>query len=181
MVVKYAYAENWFHSPAGASELDSLKSTADITDFFFGYLLSLRGDRETINDEDMYKIAFIMADSMLDSNQNYAGKQNILSLTLNPVAAYVKNLTRTIKGEHLCFELILVILGIADPFDSESWLYSGQKHGYSSTEYSLIASDNGCNIKSLFAMDFSGREDIRQIISQFVWIIGRSEFLSNLE
>lgn len=176
-MAKYSFSEDWYNSPAGKETLHGLTATAELTDFFYEYLLALRGQKETVGNEDLYKMAFIMADSMSETED----RESLLSPKTNPFAAYIKTLTRTVGGKHLCYELLLIMTGAVDSFDCEAELYSTKKHGFSDSDYEVIALEKDVDLRTLFTTDYTGKKELRQTLAQIVWIIGGEEFLRILK
>lgn len=179
--IKYGDSEEWFLSDAGKNALNKSKTTVELTDFTFHYLQSIMANKKLLNNEDLYSLAFILSDSMINSNQVYAGKENLLNESVHPFIAYFKKLKRSLSTKTLCYELLFILFGVVDPFDSTAWIYDSARSGYSEEEYQKIAENNNIDFKELLQQDYSGKEDIRLIMCEIIWLIGKSEFLKIIE
>ncbi len=176
-VTFYGTSKEWFLSAEGQKTFAAAKSTVQLTDYFYHYLKALNSGIK-IDDDTLYKVAFIFADAILPSKQAYAAKDQILNTECNPFAAYFKNINRSVGSKALCYELLLILLKCADPFDATSWLYDTARGGYSEEEYQKIAEENQQDFRQLLEVDYTGKEDLRLIICEIIWLIGQKEFFS---
>lgn len=174
---KYKHNKEWFLSADGRKALDDTKTTVELTDYAYQYLKSIVANKNILKDEDMYALAFVFADSIANSKQEYAGKESLLDDNLHPFVAYFKKQTRSLSNKSLCYELLLILFGAADPFDSASWLYDDSRKGYSEEEYKSIAEENNIKFEGLLQNDFAEREDIRLIACEIIWLLGKKDFM----
>ena len=117
------------------------------------------------------------SDAVVRSNQPYAGKEMIIDATVNPFIAYLQKVTRNLAPRFLCIELLLILFGAADPFNADSWLYDTGRKGYSVEEYIDIANQHGLSISELLKVEYTGREDLREIMCGFIWIVSDDALL----
>lgn len=78
----------WFTSERGKQAFLKADTLPKKTKFFYDYLVSVAEYKK--NTEVLYKLAFIMADSMLNSKLEFGGFPNVLDSDKNPLVAYVK-------------------------------------------------------------------------------------------
>lgn len=173
----YGTNTDWFFSAEGKKAFENAKGTIQQTDYFYYYFKALNPGTK-LDDELLYKMSFIFADSILPSKQDYASKDKILNTECNPFAAYLKNINRAVGPKALCYELLLILLECADPFDSTSWLYDTARGGYSEEEYKKIAEEKQIDFRQLLEVDYAGKEDLRFILCEIIWLIGQKEFFS---
>ena len=134
-------------------------------------------NKKLLEDEDLYRLAFVFADSMVSSNQSYAGKDNLLNENAHPFIAYFQKLKRNLSPKNLCYEMLFILFGVVDPFNSAEWIYDNSRSGYSEEEYQAIAEEKGINFEELLQKDYIGQEDIRFIMCEIIWLIGKEQFL----
>lgn len=174
---KYGTTKEWFLSDAGRKALAETKTTVELTDYTYHYLKSVVANKKLLEDEDLYRLAFVFADSMVNSNQGYAGKDNLLNENAHPFIAYFQKLKRNLSPKNLCYEMLFILFGVVDPFDSAEWIYDNSRSGYSEEEYQAIAEEKGINFEELLQKDYIGQEDIRLIMCEIIWLIGKDQFL----
>lgn len=103
--------KKWYFSPEGKKEYESLSSLAQKTHFFLNYLGSIVKipDRR----EFLYRIAFVMANSMVNSNLDFGGYPNILDKNKNPIVRYIGSISYGIlpteKNELVCGTLLCIL------------------------------------------------------------------------
>ena len=175
--VKYGTTKEWFLSDAGRKALAETKTTVELTDYTYHYLKSVVANKKLLEDEDLYRLAFVFADSMVSSNQSYAGKDNLLNENAHPFIAYFQKLKRNLSPKNLCYEMLFILFGVVDPFNSAEWIYDNSRSGYSEEEYQAIAEEKGINFEELLQKDYIGQEDIRLIMCEIIWLIGKDQFL----
>ena len=123
-----AKPSSWFISEEGKQSFLNANTLPKKTLFFYEYLLSVAKYKE--NKEALYKIAFIMADSMVNSELEFGGFPNILDSAKNPLVAYIKtemmpkNSGRTNFGDIYASHLICALHKEKYP---NNYLYSGRK------------------------------------------------------
>lgn len=174
----YGNTKEWFLSDTGRKVLNETKTMVELTDYTYHYLKSIIANKNLLADEDLYCLAFVFADSMANSNQSYAGKENLLNENLHPFVAYFQNLKRSVSPKNLCYEMLFILFGAVNPFDPTEWIYDRSRNGYSEEEYQAIAEKNGIDFTELIQKDYTGKEDIRLIVCEIIWLIGKDDFLS---
>ncbi len=174
---KYGTTKEWFLSDAGRKALAETKTTVELTDYTYHYLKSVVANKKLLEDEDLYRLAFVFADSMVSSNQSYAGKDNLLNENAHPFIAYFQKLKRNLSPKNLCYEMLFILFGVVDPFNSTEWIYDNSRSGYSDEEYQAFAEEKGINFEELLQKDYIGQEDIRFIMCEIIWLIGKEQFL----
>lgn len=175
--VKYGTTKEWFLSDAGRKALCETKTTVELTDYTYHYLKSIIANKKLLDDEDLYRLAFVFADSIVNSNQSYAGKESLLNENEHPFIAYFRKLKRSLSSKNLCYEMLFILFGAIDPFDSAEWIYDNSRRGYSDEEYQAFAEEKGINFEELLQRDYIGKEDVRFIMSEIIWLVGKDEFL----
>lgn len=178
--IKYGSSKEWFFSAAGRKVFAEAKTTVELNDYIYNYLKVIKKSESCIEDEILYKIAFIFADAIIDSDQEYSGKENILNNTVNPFVAYLEHLNRSLSSEFLCYELLMVLFGAVNPFDSSEWIYDNSRRGYSEEEYSKFAEEHDIDIRKLLKIDYTGREGFRLIMCEIIWLIGEDKILDKI-
>jgi hypothetical protein len=175
--VKYGTTKEWFLSDAGRKALDETKTTVELTDYTYHYLKSIIANKKLLEDEDLYRLAFVFADSIVNSNQSYAGKESLLNGNAHPFIAYFQKLKRSLSPKNLCYEMLFILFGVVDPFNSAEWIYDNSRSGYSDEEYHAFAEEKGMNFEELLQKDYIGKEDVRFIMCEIIWLVGKDEFL----
>ena len=174
---KYGTTKEWFLSDAGRKALDGTKTTVELTDYTYYYLKSIIANKKLLDDEDLYRLAFVFADSIVNSNQSYAGKESLLNENVHPFIAYFQKLKRSLSPKNLCYEMLFILFGAIDPFNSAEWIYDNSRSGYSEEEYQAFAEEKGINFEELLQKDYIGKEDVRFIMCEIIWLVGKEEFL----
>lgn len=86
------HSESWYFSPAGEKAYASLTTDVDRTKFFLDYLkLVARFSHESDDVEALYRLAYVMVSSMVNSSLEFGGYPNVLDEEKNPLVKYVKN------------------------------------------------------------------------------------------
>ncbi len=99
------HSGDWYFSKEGKKTYNEAKTPAKKTMFFFDYLTAVAKSKD--KREVLYRIAYIMANSMDDSSLDFAGYPNILDAEKNPLVKYVK--TRQLIGDNnTAFGLLLL-------------------------------------------------------------------------
>ena len=174
--IKYGTTKEWFLSDAGRKALSETKTTVELTDYTYHYLKSIIANKKLLDDENLYRLAFVFADSMVNSNQSYAGKESLLNENLHPFIAYFQKLKRNLSPKNLCYEMLFILFGAVDPFNAAEWIYDNSRSGYSEEEYQAFAEEKGINFEELLQKDYIGKEDVRFIMCEIIWLIGEDEF-----
>ena len=175
--VKYGTTKEWFLSDAGRKSLNQTKTTVELTDYTYHYLKSIIANKKLLDDENLYRLAFVFADSIVNSNQSYAGKESLLNENAHPFIAYFQKLKRSLSPKNLCYEMLFILFGAVDPFNSAEWIYDNSRSGYSDEEYQSFAEEKGINFEELLQKDYIGKEDVRFIMCEIIWLVGKNEFL----
>ena len=110
--VKYGTTKEWFLSDAGRKALYETKTTVELTDYTYYYLKSIIANKKLLDDEDLYRLAFVFADSIVNSNQSYAGKESLLNENAHPFIAYFQKLKRSLSPKNLCYEMLFILFGV---------------------------------------------------------------------
>lgn len=111
--LKEGYSEEWYFSPEGKNAYESLSTPCEKTKFFLNYLRSIeKKTNDSLSVNLLYKIAFVMSSSMVDSQLKFGGYPNILDETKNPFVYYVKHntLQDRVDYEHKTFPVVLLQL-----------------------------------------------------------------------
>ena len=92
---------DWYFSKEGETAYKNATTPAQKTMYFFDYLLAIAKSKD--NRDVLYRIAYIMANSMDSSSLEFAGHPNILDPAKNPLVHYIKNIhlnskDRTVYG-----------------------------------------------------------------------------------
>ena len=175
-VEKYGKDKDWFLSPIGRKALAETRTTVELTDYIARYLECIMANKNLLVGEDLYRFAFVLADSVTNSKQNYASKENVLNEDINPFIAYLQRMKRNLSHKNLCFEMLLILFGAVDPFNPNEWIYDNHIGVLSEEEYQTKAIEVGIDFSELLNKDFTGKEDIRLIMCEFIWLIGKDEF-----
>ena len=180
MPEKYGNTKEWFLSESGRTALNETNSTVELTDYIFHYLKSILKNKELLKDDDLYRVAFVLADSVYGSNQAYAGKDALLNENVHPFIAYFQKLPRFLSTKSLCYEMLLILFDVVNPFDPSEWIYDTSRPGYSEEEYFEIAESHGFEMKKCLKRPYSGREDIRFIMCEIIWLLGQKDVLKKV-
>ena len=163
-------------SDQGRKALSGIDTTVELTDFTYHYLKSMIGQKQLFKDDILYRVAFVLADAVAGSNRPYAGKEALLNAASHPFIAYFERLSRPLSPKSLCFELLLILFGAVDPFSAAEWIYDTSRQGYSEDEYKQIALEHGIDFETVLRRDYAGTEDVRLIMCEIIWLIGKDEF-----
>ena len=90
--------EDWYFSQEGKEAYKKLSSLGQKTHFFLDYLLSVAKTPDC--HEYLYRIAFVMANSMVDSALEFGGYPNVLDESKNPLVRRIKNEVLVIGDEY---------------------------------------------------------------------------------
>lgn len=115
--LKQQYDEAWYFSPEGKRAYESLSTQYDKTHFFLNYLRSATPEtyaKDWHNVTFLYRIAFVMSNSMVDSQLEFGGYPNIIDESKNPLVYYVKYK----ESESLEYLLSLLHYNNSDKSDS---------------------------------------------------------------
>lgn len=78
---------SWFMSGKGRVAYNNANTLLKKTEYFFDYLQTVAKSKENLS--FLYKLAFVMADTMDKSLLEFAGYPNILDASKNPLVAFV--------------------------------------------------------------------------------------------
>ena len=73
--------------------------------------------------------------------------------------------------------MLFILFGAIDPFNSAEWIYDNSRSGYSDEEYQSFAEEKDINFEELLQKDYIGKEDVRFIMCEIIWLVGKDEFL----
>ena len=118
------HEETWYFSSEGKQVYDGLSSLSDKTHFFYNYLRVIEGKSNFDSASSLlFRIAYIMANSMVDSNLGFAGYPNILDENKNPFIFYATHAPRRDWGEDRDDDISLDVLDtLHEEFDAEKVL-----------------------------------------------------------
>lgn len=120
---------DWFFSPEGEKAYQDARTPAQKTMYFFQYLLTVC---KQDNRDVLYKIAYIMANSMDQSSLAFAGYPDILNANKNPLVWYVK--TNDLDLNELPSYGVMLLAALHDEEDARKFLVEKQKP-YSNITY----------------------------------------------
>lgn len=175
--VQYGTTKDWFLSDAGRGLLNQTQTTVELTDYTYHYLKSIMCNKQMLSEEDLYRVAFVLADSVAHSHLAYGCKENLLNASVHPFVAYFQNVKRSLSTKSLCYEMLLILFGAVDPFNSSEWIYDSGRQGYSEEEYKEIAGSHDLDFKQFLKTECDLQEDLRLIACEIIWLIGKQEFL----
>ena len=125
---KEYHSTDWYFSPDGKEAYEKLTSLAQKTNFFRDYLMSVA--KIPIHAEYIYRIAFVMANSMVDSKLSFGGYPNVLNEDKNPLVRYIKNNVFELNddlGEIYCGTL-LCVLHTGSSAGEDTYMCKGQPY-----------------------------------------------------
>lgn len=120
--------EKWYFSTEGKKEYESLSSLAQKTHFFLNYLVSIAKTPDCR--EYLYRIAFVMANSMVNSELDFGGYPNVLDEDKNPLVRYIKNETLVSDDEYrgtYC-GIFLCVLHTGSEKQSDMYIYKDKPY-----------------------------------------------------
>ena len=82
---------DWYFSKEGEKAYKNAKTPAQKTMYFFDYLMAVSKSKD--NRDILYRVAYIMANSMDSSSLEFGGYPNILDSTKNPLVNYIETTT----------------------------------------------------------------------------------------
>lgn len=109
--------EAWYTSEEGKQAYAEAKSTTQKSRFFFDYLCAIPVGKGKATRPLTYKLAFIIADSMVGSKLEFGGYPNVLDASKNPLVAYYKQGFSMNEGNALAADLLCALHGQTDPKD----------------------------------------------------------------
>ena len=125
---KECRGREWYFSPEGKKEYESLSSLAQKTHFFLNYLVSIAKAPDCR--EYLYRIAFVMANSMVNSELDFGGYPNVLDEDKNPLVRYIKNETLVSGDEYrgtYC-GIFLCVLHTGSEEQSDMYIYKDKPY-----------------------------------------------------
>ena len=96
----------------GIEAYESLTTPCEKTEFFLNYLRSIEQKENTYSTSLLYKIAFIMSSSMVDSSLPFGGYPNVLDANKNAFIGYIKYNTfkyYSNDNEMYCLKLLEIL------------------------------------------------------------------------
>lgn len=140
---------NWYFTNEGEDAYNAAKTPAQKTVYFFNYLTSITEHKD--KREVLYKIAYIMANSMDSSSLEFAGYPNILDPEKNPLVNYVKT-TGLVASDQVAYGLML-LAALNNEKDARLFLYAKHKP-YNRITY--LESDGSASDKYKIERDIIG-------------------------
>lgn len=173
--------EKWFSGPEGQVQFSQTTEFEEKIAFVYSYLRAIRKNDNTANDQNaLFKIAFLLADSVLSSNLPYAKLPDFLDETKNPFIAYVKNISGIGNNMVLYVAFLSILHEIVNPFVTGDWIYDLQtmqeteiSKKLKSLNHEFIPSNS-----SLFCInpdDYKIDEDKESIQLEIIWLFTNSD------
>ena len=89
--ISSAHDKEWYFSDEGIKAYADLSSNLEIVKFFLEYLLLIA--KKPQNFTMLYRLAYVMASSMVESSLEFGGYPNVLDETKNPLIKFIKKNT----------------------------------------------------------------------------------------
>lgn len=89
--IQSTHDKEWYFSTEGVKAYTDLSSNIEIVKFFLEYLLLVA--KEPQNFTMLYRLAYVMASSMVGSSLEFGGYPNVLDESKNPLIKFVRNNT----------------------------------------------------------------------------------------
>ena len=114
---------NWFLSEQGKKAFDNCKNLEERSVFIYSYLKKIAAN--SLNkDSFLFRIAFLLANSVHSSKAEYANYPELLDESKNPFVAYVKNAKKVYSIQIDYCILLSILHKLANPFDKDDWVYN---------------------------------------------------------
>lgn len=114
--------KEWFLSKEGEEKFFALSSVEERATFFYSYLtLVLHSALQRNN--NIFKLAFFLADAVYSSDEPYAKYPSILNESENPFLSFFANLDFCPENEVLFVVQMAILNGKVDCGDQEEWIY----------------------------------------------------------
>ena len=141
----------WFLSSEGKATFEDCKNLEERSVFIYSYLKTIAVE-SLEKDSFLFRIAFLLADSVHSSSTSYAAFPALLDASKNPFVAYVQNAKKVYSKEANYCILLSILHEIADPFNPNDWIY----------DQSLFANDG--YIKKLKSIEKCFIEDSESLL-----------------
>ncbi len=114
--------KSWFSSARGVMSFKALSSLKQRSIFIYSYLKTV-ADNSFEKDNTLFKIAFLLADAIHNSNLEYSNYENLIDEVKNPILVYLKNCGKYLGTKSVFISLLAIICGKVDPKDKSAWIY----------------------------------------------------------
>ena len=115
--------KQWFLSEQGQKSFENCKNLAERSVFIYSYFKSFAAE-SLEKDSFLFKMAFLMADSIYSSSAPYAKLPEFLDSAKNPFVAYVKNAKKVFGSQENYCILLSILHKTANPFKTNDWIYN---------------------------------------------------------
>lgn len=166
---------NWFCSEAGQKAYSSIKSLEDRSVFLYSYLRKI-APTDFDEDQMLFRIAFFLADSVMDSTLPYSTYPALIDPQKNPFVAYLANVKRYPGAQAVYYVFLSILHGLAMPIRQNDWVYEQR---ISEPEYMQEKlSDLGkCFCASAVGMvdadAFAIEESLQPVQLKLIWLMGQ--------
>ncbi len=118
----------WFLSSSGKQAFDECKNLEERSVFLYSYLLritekNLRRTSQNNIKTFLFKMAFLLSNSISTSNTEYSSYPALIDANKNPFIAYISKVQEADNTEGVYCILLSILHGIANPYDNDSWIY----------------------------------------------------------
>lgn len=170
---------SWFLSPEGENEFSQLNTLEERTVFIFSYLKTTVSSK--IDDNCIFKLAFLFADAIYSSEVAYAKYPDMIDVAKNPFLEYFCSVDYTCDEFGIYCVLLAILHGKANPYDKSDWIYNSglfvQKYdahidlSYElETNDMLYADDSTCGLGNPKAYEIEDK--YKYIQAEIVWLFG---------
>lgn len=163
--------KSWYFTDEAINEFKGLKKTEDRARFIYFYLRTICSTHPIDKKDDescLFKMAFLLADAVMNSKTSYSTYPKALDEQSNPFIAFLANLKRSYSKDKFYNILLSIVTQTVDPFNQHDKIYTADYN---------IATDFTNRIKNAeYFYDISPyqkcKEQYKEIMLEIIWLFG---------
>ena len=166
---------SWFCSEKGQKAYSSIKSLEDRSVFLYSYLRKI-APADFDEDQMLFRIAFFLADTVVDSTLPYSTYPALIDPQKNPFVAYLKNADHYPGGTVVYHIFLSILHGIAMPMKQNEWVYDKQLDDPEYLEKKLEALGKpffASGVSMVSADAFAIEESLQQVQLKLIWLLSQ--------
>ena len=166
---------NWFYSEKGQKAYSSIKSLEDRSVFLYSYLRKI-APADFDEDQMLFRIAFFLADAVMDSTLPYSTYPALIDPQKNPFVAYLANVNQYPGAQTVYYVFLSILHGLATPIRQNDWVYEKR---ISEPEYmqEKLTDLGKCFCASAVGMAdadaFAIEEALQPVQLKLIWLMGQ--------
>ncbi len=165
----------WFTKDSSETEYNSCKTLAEKTVFLYSYLKTV-ADKSFEKNNALFKMAFLFADAISQSDLPYKNYKALIDPEQNPFVMYLKKSSGYINECAVFNTLLAIIQEKVDVSDGNSWIY--EKEFFKDEEYPDKLEEIGCCYVAnprYYVNDpakFEVRDALKMTVLEIYWLFG---------